>query len=267
VVDGDPDRSAEPVVADISALRRVPLRYLAQQTPGLARARSEALAAAPAGSVLVFVDDDEEVESDWPAGLVRTMRSTGADLVAGPVVRKVPDHAPAAIADVLHRRPSYRHGEQMIAASTDNLAIDVDAVRRAGVDFDSRYDHSGGEDSAFTSSAVLAGLTVRWSDVGLVSEHVAPERLTEEWLLIRGRHGACTWLQVLGRTRSPWRQRASVAASAAGWAARGAVRRTVGRVRADDVARLDGKLDHARVLGAIDALRGTTIETYGRAQN
>jgi succinoglycan biosynthesis protein ExoM len=266
VVDGDPARSAEAVVARVQRATRTPLRYIAQATPGLARARSDALAAAPAGSVLVFIDDDEQVETQWPAGLLGTMRQTGAHLVAGPVLRRVPPDAPAVLAAVLLRRPEHQHGQAMIAASTDNLAIDVDAVRAAAVDFDARYDHSGGEDSAFTTAAVQAGLRLHWSEVGLVSEHVPAERLTEPWLLTRARHGAATWLLARARTRRRPVQAAVVAASAAGWATRGTIRRMVGVAARRELLALDGRLDHARVRGALDALRGATVETYGRAQ-
>lgn len=267
VIEGDPDRSAESVVAEVASTTEMPMRYVVHQPTGLARARARALAETPPGGILAFADDDEEVDTDWPAGLIRTMRETGAHLVAGHVVRRVPAGAPAGPAAALLRRTTHPHGAKMIAAPTANLAIDVDAVRGVGVDFDPAYDHSGGEDSAFTSSAVRAGLTIRWSEVGVLSEHVPAERLTESWMRTRARHGAATWLQVQAGARHPLVHRAIVVASAIGWALRGVARRFLGAVTGREVMAFDGKLDLARVRGAVDSLRGSTVETYGRAQN
>lgn len=73
VVDGDADRSAEPVVAALSA--RLPARYL-QAPTGLTRQRNAALDAA-SGDVVVFLDDDAEPAPDALSELVATYSDPG----------------------------------------------------------------------------------------------------------------------------------------------------------------------------------------------
>lgn len=267
VVDNDHARSAEIVAAQARNELGLPVRYVVHERPGVAQARSRALAEAAPGGILVFVDDDEELDaaSDWPAGLVRTMRETQADLVAGMVTRRLDGEADSAIVELLRVPTQHRHGEPMIAASAGNLAMKVDAVRDAGLDFDPRFDHVGGEDSAFTAAAVRAGLSLRWSAAGVLSEYTPVERRTESWLRVRARQGACTWLLIQGTTRP----RPTQALLALGWAGafalRGAVHGLVAVVTRREIERLRGRLDLARARGALDALRGSTVETYGRA--
>jgi succinoglycan biosynthesis protein ExoM len=266
VVDNDPAGSAELAVRSLRAELGLAIRYVAHPTPGVAQARSRALAEVDDG-VLVFVDDDEVVDaaSDWPAGLLRTMHETDADLVAGLVTRRIDPEDRSAVAQLLRVTAPYRHGEPMTAASTGNLAMEVGAIRRAGLTFDTRFDHVGGEDSAFTAAAVRAGLNLRWSDAGVLSEHTPADRLTERWLTTRARQGTFTWLKVHGADRPALLQVGNAAVRAGGFALRSVTNVIAGVLTRSDVRRLRGRLDRARAAGAIDALRGHTVETYGRA--
>jgi GT2 family glycosyltransferase len=77
VVDGDPERSAEPV-AHARAAGAVPVRYLSSP-PGLTRQRNAGLDAAT-GDVVVFIDDDARPR---PGALARLLSEYGDPTVVG----------------------------------------------------------------------------------------------------------------------------------------------------------------------------------------
>ena len=64
--------SAADAVRDLvmrqCADRRLPLRYVAEPRPGLSWARNAGIAAA-SGEIIAFLDDDEEPDRHWLAGL------------------------------------------------------------------------------------------------------------------------------------------------------------------------------------------------------
>ncbi len=65
---------------------RMPYRYLAQPRSGLSWARNAGIAAA-SGEIIAFIDDDDEPDDHWLAGLVRGFaRSEGIGCVTGVVV-------------------------------------------------------------------------------------------------------------------------------------------------------------------------------------
>ena len=83
VVDnGSTDGTAQ--VVHEAKLPNLPVRYLAERTPGLSRARNAALRASAAEMVL-FTDDDVRVPADWIGGMCRPMISGAADAVIGGV--------------------------------------------------------------------------------------------------------------------------------------------------------------------------------------
>ena len=76
VVDGDPGRSAEPVVVDFdNRIDGLPVRYVHSE-PGLTRQRNRALDLVD-GDVVVFVDDDVAVAPDLFARIASAYASDG----------------------------------------------------------------------------------------------------------------------------------------------------------------------------------------------
>lgn len=84
VVDGDESRSAEPVVRAFEDRPGAPLRYLSSP-PGLTRQRNVALEHA-AGDVIVFLDDDVEVDRDLFRVLEQGYADAGVVGVTGKVI-------------------------------------------------------------------------------------------------------------------------------------------------------------------------------------
>lgn len=85
VVDGDEERSAEPVVAKI-ADAEFPLRYV-HSAPGLTRQRNRGVREAH-GDVVLFFDDDVDIDPDLLARLARAYGDPAVVGVTGRVVEQ-----------------------------------------------------------------------------------------------------------------------------------------------------------------------------------
>lgn len=185
VVDNDPDASARPVVSatpDTTA-GTVPVRYIHEPVSGVASARNRTIAEA-SGDVLVFIDDDEVPADGWPQGLLTVLDETGAAMVGGPVLTEFTTSPPKwVVTGEFFRRHDPEHKSRQEWLRSGNLAIDLQQIRDVGLLFDQRYRQ--GEDSAFTRSALVAGLDLRWSSCGAVTEFVGSDRFSTRWRVRR----------------------------------------------------------------------------------
>lgn len=181
VIDNDPDGSAASVTAERA------VRYVHEPAPGLAAVRNRALDEADHAELLVFIDDDEVPDPAWLRELVGAFdRYDDAHGVAGRVVTPLPaDLDPWLVAVGAFVRPQRDDGQLMPTAATNNLLLELDAVRAAGVRFDPRFGMTGGEDSMFTQQFSRAGYRIRWTNAALVVENVLPERIDRRWILMR----------------------------------------------------------------------------------
>lgn len=180
VVDNDPAGSAREV-----AVGRA--RYVVEPARGLAAVRNRALAEAAGADAVVFIDDDETPAPGWLDALVAAWRSHGAEAVSGRVLSRFPDgfDDPWIEQGGFFVRVQFPPGAHQPVAATNNLLLDLHAVRRFGLQFDERMGLSGGEDILFTSLLVKAGGRIVSAPDAVVFDDVTPERLTHPWVLRR----------------------------------------------------------------------------------
>ena len=173
------------------------VRYVVEPSPGVSAVRNRALDETAGRALLVFIDDDEEPEAGWLRGLLSTRRDTGAAAVAGLVV---PDYeaepGPWLRAGGFFDRQSWPTGTRRPVAATNNLLLDLGAVRAAGLRFDEAFGATGGEDALFTRSLVAAGGEIVWCDEARVRDRVPAARLERAWVLRRRRSHAATAVRV-----------------------------------------------------------------------
>lgn len=198
VVDNDPDRSAESLVAQFADQGVV---YANEPEPGIATARNRAMKAAANTDLLVFIDDDEVPVEDWLANLLATYRQFSSVGVVGNVLRKYevpPD--PWILAGRYFDRDPIDTGTRVHAAGTGNLLLDLNQVRAADVWFDPVFGLSGGSDTLFTRQLVRGGGELIWCADAPVYELIPASRLTRKWVVTRafriGNGGARTALAV-----------------------------------------------------------------------
>ncbi|HTZ35757.1 MAG TPA: glycosyltransferase family 2 protein [Stellaceae bacterium] len=194
VIDNDPERSGETVAQRAALASRVPIRYVAEPRPGISHARNSGVAHA-AGRYLAFLDDDEEAEPGWLAGLFATLQKFGADAVVGPVYPRFPDGAGRIDA---YRRYVYTR-DARVATGTPLLRWNIgsslfDKARCfvAAEPFSPRLGRTGGEDTVFLRQLTRRGCRMVWCAEAVVWERVPADRLEPGYLLRRAFRGAQT---------------------------------------------------------------------------
>jgi hypothetical protein len=190
VVDNDPAGSARSIVAEIAATTAIPVRHVHEPRPGISHARNTGVAAA-AGRYLVFLDDDEEPAPDWLAAFVATIRTSGADLVVGPVYPRF------AVGDADgYRRRKYTRDAGVPTGTRltqwggiGNAILDKSRCFAAAEPFDPALGLTGGEDTVFLHRLLRAGRTLVWCAEAAVYETVPADRLDPKYLLRRAFRG------------------------------------------------------------------------------
>lgn len=160
--------------------------YVVEPRPGIAAVRNRAIRESADADAIVFIDDDEVPEPHWLRTLISVFRSTGASAVAGRVVTRFPDDVePWVRASGAFVRPARVDGQAMTEAATNNLIIDLHAVRRLDLAFDEEFGLTGGSDSMFTRELTSRGGEIRWAEHAVVVEQEEAARFTRAWVLMR----------------------------------------------------------------------------------
>lgn len=225
VVENDVVGTAASVCDKHRARGKLTLHYEVEPRPGVPVARNRCLAAVPADADFVaFIDDDELPAPNWLEQLLLLQASTGADVVAGPVLAsyttepsawllngrfhnsRAPIPTPAAgslIGGVVsaltprfgNLRPDYA-GCPVAWFDTGNVLVRVDILRKLQLRFDESLRHFGyGADSLFSMRIARGGYRMVWSSEAAVYHIVPPSRMTASWLLRRAlQQGLCQML-------------------------------------------------------------------------
>lgn len=267
IVDNDPAGSAEDIAKSASLLD---LRYALESSPGIAAARSRALAEAGDFDLLVFIDDDELPEQGWLTALLQTQQETGATAVVGRLVTEFPpDVDPWVLAGGHYQQPSRPTGTRLKAGATNNLLLDLRQVRALGLDFDKRLGLSGGEDTSFTRALVREGGTIVWCQESVATHHIEPSRLTRKALLRRAyAHGNVDGRLQIAEAASKGERllmRSRILARGMTRIVGGAVRTTWGYATRNPRHNARGRRIVRRGGGMMSAALGTTFEEYSRS--
>lgn len=191
VIDNDPDGGAESAV---EAFLDAGVDYRWEKAPGIAAARNSALAASGDADALVFIDDDETPVAGWLPALVRTHEAYGGSGVVGPVISSFETETPDWVAaGGFFDRPRRATGTMLAVAATNNLLLDLDRVRSAGLTFDDRFGITGGSDTLFTRQLTSAEGPLAWCDEAVVYDQVPASRNTREWVVRRAFRSGNTW--------------------------------------------------------------------------
>ena len=196
VVDNDPQRFAEPIVAAHADAIGAPVHYVHEPRVGSSYARNTAIAAARA-PVIAWCDDDVEPEPGWLDALVAPLRAGTAEATGGRVVldpttprpRWFDEDGIGGYVTSFHLSPVERELENREFVVTANAAYRTDWLRRiggfdpalgtmAGVNF-------GGDDVRVSRAIRAAGGRIRYVPSAVVVHELPAERLTSRYLLRR----------------------------------------------------------------------------------
>ncbi|AWF99173.1 glycosyltransferase family 2 protein [Clavibacter michiganensis] len=270
VVDNDPAGGAGAAVEDAASASPVPIAYVHEPTPGISAARNRALDAAGDDDLLVFLDDDERPDPGWLAALVRARQATGSAGVAGPVRSEYevePDEWVRAGGFFVRRRPAT--GTRLEVAATNNLLLDLRAVRAAGLRFDVDLGTQGGEDTLFTRQLVASGGLLTWCAEAGVVDVVPRARTTRRWVVLRAFSSGNSWSLTsvaLAPSSPAARTRIRAEATARGLvrALGGTGRIAVGAATGSVAHRAKGTRTLARGAGMVAGAFGWSYQEYAR---
>lgn len=270
VVDNSASASAR-ARCDRAAGGRLDLVYRHEPRRGLSFARNAGLDAALAigATHAVFIDDDETPDPLWLEALLGAVETTGATAAIGPVF-PVFDGVPppwcverAAFAKVGRAEA----GTPLSDGYTSNAIVDLRFVADHGLRFASRYNHTGGEDTAFFRDLRAEGGTIAWAAAAVVHERIPRARMSRRWLVQRWFRTGGTEADLAGPGSSgsgrPFHNAARGCARILG----GLTMVAVGLVR--DRGRPGSSLAGLRTIcrgaGLIWSVTGRTYAEYGRA--
>lgn len=271
VVDNDPSGGARDQVTAVAGVD-----YVHEPRPGISAGRNRALDEAlregdadPAADVLVFIDDDERPSENWLSALLQTFDRYAPCAVVGPVVSSFDvEPEPWVKAGGFFDRRRLPTGSPVEVAATNNLLLDVAALRRAGIRFDERLGLSGGSDTLFSRRLVAAEGPMIWCDEAVVTDVVPPARITRDWVLRRQLRSGNSWSRTalmlstsaVGRLSLRLRLTTMALARLLG----GAVRCLLGVIGGDLGRQAGGAKAMARGLGMLGGAYGYAYSEYTR---
>jgi|WetSurSiteA1Bulk_404760.scaffolds.fasta_scaffold02759_5 succinoglycan biosynthesis protein ExoM len=174
------------------------INYLNFPVKGLSNIRNELLRNAfqlnP--DLIVFIDDDEKVTTEWLNALVRAIVQNNGDMAMGPVLSVFGDKASKYISCWIER-PNFPNYTKMDFVRSGNLIIKVESLLSKNIWFDQRFNYTGGEDSFFGLQMIKKGATIYWAAAATVIETVPESRANIKWLLKRYYNGANIYTRIL----------------------------------------------------------------------
>ena len=182
VVDNDTAGSAAKVVADLVDVLPIALEYCLEERAGIPFARNRAVDASLEANAdyLVFVDDDEWVETGWLEQLYGFARSHSDAVICGRVRAQVPAGTPPVMAE-FYERKVYRTGQRRNYCATNNVLIPIAVVRDLGLRFDETHPMAGGEDTLFFTDVTAKGVEIIYCAEAVVHEVIPAERVSVSW--------------------------------------------------------------------------------------
>jgi succinoglycan biosynthesis protein ExoM len=186
VVDNDRDRSAEAVVGE-EARRGLPVRYLREPGPNIAKARNLGVRAAE-GELIAFIDDDETAEADWLLNLHHGLVTEGAEAAFGPVIPRFSVPPPRWVEELgffADRAPPTGTELSWHDTTTGNALVRYAALAALPDLFDEKLGRLGGEDVDLFARLAAGGARLISVPDAVVREDIPAERLTRRWMVRR----------------------------------------------------------------------------------
>ncbi|HXN22395.1 MAG TPA: glycosyltransferase [Candidatus Dormibacteraeota bacterium] len=185
VADNDELRSAEPVISQFAAERRIPIRYCVEPRQNIALARNKAVENAQ-GDFVAFIDDDEFPINDWLLTLLKACRRYDADGVLGPIKPHFDQKPPSwVVKGRFYDRPSYPTGLVIDGKKgrTGNTLLKREIF--AGDPQPFRPEFRTAEDQDFFTRMIERGHVFVWCEEATAYETVPPIRWKRSFMLRR----------------------------------------------------------------------------------
>lgn len=136
--------------------------------------------------IIIFIDDDEEVSVNWLYELLKCYEENNCDVVAGPVLGKLTENAPAwAKKGNFFSSDRYPDNTEIQFFYTNNTLINRRIFDDIINPFEESMAMSGGTDTLLSMKMKKMGYRYIWCDKALVYEVIPKERTRLSWYLKR----------------------------------------------------------------------------------
>ncbi len=188
VVDNDEQGSAQQVVSRFMDMAKIPVHYAVENERGLANVRNRLIAEAlkHQAEVLCFIDDDELPHHDLLKQHLSALQEYDADVSAGPVI-PIENKIDIETAEI---KKTIKTGETPRHVAAGNVMFRSRLVAETQLQFNPRYNFTGGEDFDFFRRSREAGNKHIWSAEAIIYEIQPPDRITLSYLFYRHFTGA-----------------------------------------------------------------------------
>lgn len=184
ITDNDAKESAKQLVHEFMAISKIGIMYCVEPRKSIALARNQSLRAA-SGDAVAFIDDDEFPGPAWLLRMYKTMVSSQADGVLGPVKPYFESPPPAWLIKAgLYDRTAHKTGFVMTPKEcrTGNVLISKNVIEKLDPVFRPEF-AAGGEDRDLFRRLIAKGYRFIWCNEAPVFEIVPPHRWKRRFLL------------------------------------------------------------------------------------
>ena len=184
------------------------IKYVTEPIQNISMARNRSVREA-VGTLVAFIDDDEEAEPGWLVNMWRELNQHRADGAFGRVIPLLPPGTADWITDGgFFDGYSLRTGVELLwyQTRTSNALIRWEALTALPVLFDPAFGLTGGEDVDLFSRMIDRGYRFIAVDSGIVWETIPPERATFRWLSRRNVRNGITITRIECRGMARRRQ-------------------------------------------------------------
>jgi len=266
VVDNDPERSAESVVADAAAAHQVAIRYAPEPEPGIPFARNRVLRMTEDADVVVFTDDDVRPGPTWLRTLLERHRTSGADVVTGPVRFVFTGGAPRWAAGAHCFRDRTPAAEDPSGwPATNNVLLRRSTLAEHSIWFDEGYGLAGGSDTQLFRRIAAVGGSFAWAEDATVAELVPPARSTVRWALRRSYRTGNTAARCDRETTGSRSVLVTSSRAAGRWVWWGLKAGIAAGARRDPAGAVRSMSSFARAAGLLSGALGRRYQEYTRA--
>lgn len=161
------------------------VNYFFESKKGIPFARNRAVEEAKVlnASMLVFIDDDEEVDYAWLLNMYQAKKQFDADVIVGRVLSVYPAGTPRWVIQTgFFERSRNATGARVEYAATCNVMYDL----KVFVDWNLRYDTTkpeiGGSDNLLAREIIHAGGKIFYVDDAVVREEIPLHRTNIVWM-------------------------------------------------------------------------------------
>ncbi len=203
VCENGESHKSQKIIADHSEKLPFKVTLLNESKKGIVYMRNRILKEAieSNSTMLAFFDDDEVVDKNWLVNLCKTKTKYSANIVQGHVEQRFP---PVDNLELLKEffPGSFQKstGDELHDAYTNNVLFDLSLVKEHDLQFDERFNLTGGSDSFFFTQLKRKGARIVFAKEAVVTEAIPASRANIDWVFFRFyRNGYTKYLMDIGR--------------------------------------------------------------------